>query len=249
MKKEQWQNAFPDPTEQYHRKVNAALASLPQEKERSFMKLNKKIAVPVVAMLMVFALGTGLIATGTIETLFSSGGGKAEYTEVPTNEELEKDLGYIPVIPDTLAGEYSFKEADIGKTTGEDENGNVLLKQKFISCSYTNGTDELDLYIEEDSNLLDESGVVVGNFEGIDIRYQQNMYKRVPAGYEMTEQDLIDKENGTYIFSEGETEEVFTEAVTHVTWIENGIRYGIMAIDTGLTKEQLINAAKDVIIQ
>ena len=249
MNQKQWQNAFPDPTVQYHRKVNAALASLPQEKERFFMKLNKKVAVPVVAMLMVFALGTGLIATGTIETLFASGGGKAEYTEVPTNEDLEKDLGYVPVIPDTLAGEYSFKEADIGKTRGEDENGNVLLKQKFISCFYTNGTDELDLYIEENSNLLAESGEVAENFEGVDIRYQQNNYKRVPAGYEMTEQDLIDKENGTYLFSEGGTEEVFTEVVTHVTWIEDGICYGIMGRDTNLTKDQLIQAAKDIIIQ
>lgn len=213
------------------------------------MKLNKKIAVPVVAMLMVFALGTGLIATGTIDTFFSSGGGKVDYTEVPSNEDLEKDLGFIPVIPDTLAEEYSFTEADIGKSTGEDVNGNVLLKQKFISCFYSNGVDELDLYIRENSDLLDESGVFAENYEGVDIFYQQNTYKRCPAGYEMTEQDIADQENGTYIFSEGGTEEVYTEVVTHVTWIEDGIRYGIMAVDTDLTKDQLIEAAKAVIVQ
>lgn len=213
------------------------------------MKLNKKIAVPVVAMLMVFALGTGLIATGTIDTLFSSGGGKAEYTEVPTNKELENDLGFVPVIPDTLAEDYIFEEADIFNTTGEDENGNELLKQKELSCSYINGSDELDLFIREESDLLEESGTIVANCNGVDIRYQQDTYKRCPAGYEMTEQDLIDKENGTYIFSEGETDEVFTEVVTHVTWIEDGICYSIMGRDTELTKDQLINAAKDVIIQ
>lgn len=249
MNQKQWQNAFPDPTVQYHRKVNAALASLPQEKERFFMKLNKKVAVPVVALLMVFALGTGLIATGTIDTLISSGGGRVDYTEIPSREELEKDLGYIPVIPDTLADNYIFEEADIFNSTGEDENGNVLLKQKELSCFYTNGSDELDLFIREEHELLEESGTIVANCNGVDIRYQQNTYKRCPAGYEMTEQDRIDQENGTYIFSEGGTEEVFTEVVTHVTWIEDGISYGIMGRDTNLSKDQLIQAAKDVIIQ
>ena len=213
------------------------------------MKWNKKLAVPVVALLMVFSLGTGLIATGTIDTLFSGGGGKIDYAELPTAEELEKDLGFVPVIPDTIVGTYNFESADIGKTTGEDSEGNVLLKQNFIHCTYSNGSEELDLYINEDHELLEHSGGFITVCEGVEIFYQQNNYKRCPVGYEMTAQDIIDAENGTYIFSEGETDEVFTEVVTQVTWIENGICYDLMAVDTDLTKDQLIEAAKTIILQ
>ena len=38
MKKNQWQNAFPEPSEKFHQRVAATLNSLPPEKEKMTMK-------------------------------------------------------------------------------------------------------------------------------------------------------------------------------------------------------------------
>lgn len=248
-RQKQWQDAFPDPTEHYHRKVEATLASLPGEKENRIMKMNKKIAVPVMALLMIFVFGTGLIATGTLDALLGSSPAEPDYTVVPTAEELEKDLGFASAVPDALAGDYVFEEAVIGKVRGKDENGNTLLKQKFLNCKYSNESDSLVLYIQEDNILLEKTGELAAECNGTDIYYQQDIYKRLPVGYEMTEQDRLDEANGTYIFSEGETDHVFTEEISHVTWVAEGIFYDLMATDTELTKDQMIAAAEMMLVK
>lgn len=247
--KKQWQNAFPDPTEHYHRRVEVTLTSLPGEKENRMMKMNKRIAVPVMVLLFVFAFGTGLIATGTLDMLIGGSSAEPDYTSVPTAEEMEKDLGFAPTVPAMIAGDYTFEQAVIGKTKGQDENGNTLLKQKFLNCEYRNGNQSLELYIEEDHVLLKQTGELVASCNGTDIYYQQDTYKRLPSGYEMTAQDRADEANGTYIFSEGETDRVYTEEVSHVTWVKDGISYDIMAIDTDLAVDDMIFAAKAIIVK
>lgn len=248
-RQKQWQDAFPDPTEHYHRKVEATLASLPGEKENHIMKMNKKIAVPVMALLMIFVFGTGLIATGTLDALFGNSPAEPDYTVMPTAEELEKDLGFVPTVPDTLVGDYVFEEAVIGKVRGKDENGNRLLNQKFLSCKYSNESASLLLYVRKDNDLLEKTGELAADCNGTDIYYQQDTYKHLPVGYEMTEQDCLDEANGTYIFSEGETAQVFTEEISHVTLVVEGIFYDLMATDTELTRDQMIAAAKMVLVK
>lgn len=247
--KKQWQNTFPDPTEHYHRRVEATLASLPEEKENRMMKMNKRIAVPVMVLLFVFAFGTGLIATGTLDMLIGGSSAEPDYTSVPTAEEMEKDLGFAPTVPTVIAEDYTFEQAVIGKTKGKDEKGNTLLKQKFLSCEYCNGNESLNLYMEEDNSLLEKTGDLVADCNGTNIYYQKDTYKRLPVGYEMTEQDRKDEAEGTYIFSEGETDHIYTEDVSHVTWVKDGILYDLMATDTTLTGEEMVTAAKMIIIE
>lgn len=211
------------------------------------MKMKKRIAVPVIALLLVFAFGTGLIATGTLDMLIGGSSAEPDYTSVPTVEELEKDLGFVPTVPAVIAEDYTFDRAVIGKTKGKDENGNTLLKQKFLNCEYRNGNQSLELYMEEDHVLLKQTGELAASCNGTDIYYQRDTYKRLPSDYEMTAQDRADEANGTYIFSEGETDRVYTEEVSHVTWVKDGISYDIMAIDTVLTQEEMISAAKAII--
>lgn len=246
--KEQWQNAFPEPSVNYRRKVEASLASLPREKEKYYMKINKRFAVPVMALILVLALGTGLIATGTVTQIISGSSSRPTYTEVPTEEQLKDDLDFVPSVPSSLGGEYAFEDSVIGKEKGTDDEGNVLTKQKFISTTYSNGTDQVVLGASPANDLLTQtSGTVVEQYNGVDLYYDSYTAKYVPVGYEMTEQDLADEAAGTYVFSEGEVEEVETEVVQNLTWISDGIAYDLLAMGSPLTQQQLTAMAKDIL--
>ena len=63
----------------------------------------------------------------------------------------------------------------------------------------------------------------------------------------MTEQDLADEAAGTYVFSEGEVEEVETEVVQNLTWISDGIAYDLLAMGSPLTQQQLTAMAKEIL--
>ena len=246
--KEQWQNAFPEPSVNYPRKVEASLASLPQEKEKCFMKFNKRFAVPVMALVLVLALGTGLIATGTVTQIIGGSSARPTYTEVHAEEQLKDDLDFVPSVPSSLGGEYAFEDSVIGKEKGTDDEGNVLTKQKFLATTYSNGTERISLYASPANDLLTQtSGTVVEQYNGVDLYYDSYTAKYVPVGYEMTEQDLADEAAGTYVFSEGEVEEVETEVVQNLTWISDGIAYDLLAMGSPLTQQQLTAMAKEIL--
>ncbi len=248
--KEQWQSAFPEPSANYHRKIEVTLTSLPQEKEKCFMKLNKRFVVPVMAIVLVLALGTGLIATGTISTIVGSSSAKPTYTELPNKDQLEADLEFVPSVPASLGEEYTFEEAVIGKEKGKDDKGNVLTKQKFLHTMYSNGTEEIDVYASPYNSMLNQTeGTVVAQYNGVDLYYSSYTAKRVPVGYEMTEQDLADEAAGKYVFSEGCVEKVETEEVQHLLWISDGVAYDILVVDSSLTKEDLTAMAEEMLDQ
>ena len=212
------------------------------------MKINKRFAVPVMALVLVLALGTGLIATGTVTQIFSGSSSRPTYTEVPTEEQLKDDLDFVPSVPSSLSGEYTFEDSVIGKEKGTDDEGNVLTKQKFLATTYSNGTERISLYASPANDLMTQtSGTVVEQYNGVDLYYDSYTAKYVPVGYEMTEQDLADEAAGTYVFSEGEVEKVETEVVQNLTWISNGVAYDLLATGSPLTQQQLIAMAKEVL--
>lgn len=243
----QWQNAFPEPSMKFHRKVEATLASLPQEKEKCFMKFNKRFAVPVMACILVLALGTGLIATGTVTKMFGGSSTIPAYTEVPTAEQLSEDLDFVPVVPATLGDGYTYEESVIGKEKGTDDNGNVLSKNKFLNSEYKNGTDQLNLYSSPQNDLVTLGGVVIENYNGIDLHYLSYASKLVPADYELTAQDKADKASGKYEFSYGDVDEVSITEVQQLLWIMNGVSYDILVVDSDLTQADLVAMAKEII--
>lgn len=245
--KEQWKNAFPEPSENYYRKVEVTLASLSQEKEKCFMKLQKRFAVPVVALVLVLALGTGLIATGTVTQVFSSSSSRSTYTEVPSEDQLRDDLNFVPSVPASLGQEYVFEDGVVGKSKGTDDEGNVLTKEKFLMVSYRKANDEVSLYARPFNDLMSETeGTAVEQYNGVDLYYNSYTAKHVPADYEMTEQDIADEAAGTYVFSYG-TDKVEIEFVQNVLWISDGVAYDLLATGDTLTQQDLVAMAKEVL--
>ncbi|MGI5873060.1 MAG: hypothetical protein ACOX8R_00110 [Bacillota bacterium] len=246
MKRDHWQKAFPEMPLSYRQRVEATLASLPEEKEVHKMKLKKRFAVPVMALLAVMLLGTGLMATGTLTSLFATSSSHPTYKEMPTVAQLEKNPGFVPVVLDSFENGYVFDSAVVGKSTGTDDNGNELLKQKFISIDYAFGNDRISVDAHPTSDYFVEDGAVVGSFDGIDLYYSGYTNKCVPGDYEMTEQDKADEASGKYVFSFG-TDTVLIQEVQFLTWQMDGLSYNLMAVDSSLAQEDLAAMAKEII--
>lgn len=247
MDQKQWKKAFPEPPQNFHRKVEATLASLPQEKEKNIMRIKKRFAIPVIALVAIVALGTGLLGTGKISSMIGSSSSSPTYTQLPTAAELREDLDFTPTIPQAFENGYTFENGTIGRESGLDENGNVLEKHKSLDCLYKNGGAEIYLNTTKAwSSPHEEDGVVVETYHGIELTYTAHTYKFVPADYEMTAQDKADEASGKYIFSFG-TDEIEIAEVQGLIWVQEGISYHLLASDSPLTQTDLVTMAKEII--
>ncbi len=247
MDQKQWKNAFPEPPQSFQRKVESTLASLPQEKEKNIMRIKKRFAIPVIALVAIVALGTGLLGTGKISSMIGSSNSLPTYTQLPTAAELSEDLDFTPTIPQAFENGYTFENGTIGTESGLDENGNTLDKHKRLDCLYKNGGEEINLTVAKKWSIPhEEDGAVVETYNGMELIYTANIYKFVPGDYEMTAQDKADEASGKYVFSFG-TDEIEMEEVQGLTWIQNGLSYHLLASDSSLTQTDLVTMAKEII--
>lgn len=251
MRKDLWQMKYPAPTESYHSRVNSTLSSLPVEKEVFHMKLKKRYIVPVMALLVTFCFGTGLIATGTITNWFSSSPEKSTYTEFPSTDTLNNDLGFEAKIVSSFENGYVFHNATVGKEQGKDDNGNTLSHSNFLSVEYRNSSDEIvNLYVSKKHSNDDDSAVKsTERFCDIDLKYGFYEWKMLPSDYVMTDKDKADEKNGKYIFSFGEVDDVEISNVQYVLWVDDGVSYNLMATDSSLTQEEFFTMAKELVEQ
>lgn len=247
--KNRWQKAFPPPSLSYRERVDATLASLPAEKketEADTMKLRKRFAVPVVSLLAVMLLGTGLMATGTLESWFASSDNRPTYTELPDTAQLAENPGFVPTLVGEFANGYRFDSAVVGDQEGRDGEGNALIAQKFISATYVKGKEEVTLNANPATALAADDAAVVATVNGADLRYTAYLNKFVPPDYEMTAADKAAEASGDLVFSYGAAE-VSVEKIQHVTWEKDDIAYDLMAMDSPLDQADLVAMARQLL--
>ena len=192
------------------------------------------------------ALGTGLLATGTITSIVGHSSAKPTYTSLPSAETLQNDLEYTPNLPSEFSNGYTFETATVGTVQGEDENGNALDKHKNIGCLYKNGNEEINLYADKWNTPLEENSAVTETYQDIALYYTAYANKIVPGDYELTAQDKADEASGKYIFSFG-SDEVEINQVQSVAWVQDGITYNLLGIDSNLAQGDLMAMAKEII--
>lgn len=247
MQRNQWQNVFPKPGEEFHQRVAATLNSLPPEKEKITMKIKRRFFVPVLAFMATLALGTGLLATGTVSGLIMSGPEKPDYTEVPSAEELTEKLDFTPIVIDKFSNGYRFEEATFTNEKALDDQGNVLGKTKSLQCIYVKDNDELIFSANHWDVTYDTEGETVATVNGIDLHYSDVISKYVGEDYVMTEQDKADEASGKVIFNEGDGKTTGSSYLQGLSWTEDGIRYSFTAIDSKLTADELAAMAAELI--
>ncbi|MEA4815767.1 MAG: hypothetical protein VB120_02800 [Lachnospiraceae bacterium] len=250
MHKYDWNKAFPDTPKGFHNKIESALYSLEnkendkmKEKIRS-MKLRKGAIVAIAAT---FIIGTTVFATGKITSFLSISSSTPEYTSMPTEKQIEKDAGMSPKLLEAFENGYSFDSAKAINKQALDEEDNIMKEFKSVGITYKNTEGILNLFMESDADYNgDENSKIVCTYEGIDLNYFSYINKIVPSDYEMTKQDKEDETSGKYIFSFG-SQEVEISEIQSIRWIDGGISYSLLGIDSELGEEDLIGMAKEII--
>lgn len=251
-----WENAFPKPTKEFHDKLVSTLDEL--EREKKMKKLSIKKGVIIAAAISILAISSAAIATrGTVRVTSGSSPAFPTYREIPAEEKLEKDIGIKPKILPEFSNGYAFKSATKVNNRIEDivdgsaavvvvdENGNEE-RYKSLSIRYENGSNKITLGADPSDYDIEQKASEAENYNGISIGYTAFTNKFVPGDYVQTEQDIKDEESGKYVFSYG-TDDIEIHEIQGVTWVEDGIKYHINAMDSPLDKAALIDMAKEVI--
>lgn len=248
-----WNNAFPDMPKSFKSKVNATLSSLPEKEENDEMKsiklykrgsIRKKTIITLVATMVI---GTTVFAAGKIYSISSSSSNIPTYTTIPTVEQVKNDFKFNPKLVDKFDNGYTFADGYTVNNEGADEKGNSVEKTKSLDFTYTKGNDKL--YLSMENGMLGESSNkenVVDTCNDIDLYYTSYANKLVPADYKLTEQDKQDELSGKYVFSYG-SDKVKISQVQNLDWMQDEIHYSFLAMDSNLSKDELVKMAHQVI--
>lgn len=250
-----WNSVFPDTPESFKNKVSTTLNSLPDKKEidkmenvKMFKKgsIRKKIIGALVATMVI---GTTVFAAGKVTSITSSSSGKPTYTTIPTVEQVKKDFKANPKLVNKFDNGYTFVSGCIVNNKGTDDKGNFAGKTKSLDFDYTKGNDKLSLYIENGKlGERSKKETVVANYNGIDLYYCSYANKTEPENYKMTEQDKKDKLSGKYVFSFGaDSDKEKISQVQSLNWMQDGIYYSFLGIDSNVSKDELVKMAQQVI--
>ena len=108
-------NALDIDTENVRQRVYAKLNFADTERKQTTMRSKKKMLPLLIAATLTIGV-TAVAATGKISMWTGSSASRADYTSLPTSEQITKDIGYRPVLIDTFENGYCFKEGNIIKT-------------------------------------------------------------------------------------------------------------------------------------
>ncbi|BAH05401.1 hypothetical protein [Clostridium kluyveri] len=244
-----WNNAFPDTPESFKNKVSATLNSLPDQKENDEME-NRKISIKkkiIIALVAAMVVGTTAFATGKIFSITSHGSNIPTYTTMPTVEQVKDDFKFAPKLVKEFDNGYTFTSGYTVNNEGNDEKGNSVAKTKSLDFTYTKGKDKLNLSME--NGMLGERSkkeTVIATSNGIDLYYHSYANKLVPADYKLTGQDKQDESSGKYVFSYG-SDKVEISQIQCLNWMQNGINYSFLTIDSNISKDELVKMAQQII--
>lgn len=176
---------------------------------------------------------------------------QAKYMTFPSEERIQKDVGFVPKYTDTLPGGFEYSNGGFGESQLEDE-GNILTHTKDVILSYTREGQRspLNLSITQVGKefLNDTESQLVGEYKEIELYYYEKEYKFVPEDYELTEEDKKANEMGVLEISYGASE-VSNEIVQGLSWYEDGLQYMVMGNDYNFTVEEMTEMAKVIIDQ
>lgn len=245
MENKNLKDAFPDTPENFHRRVLATLARLPKEKETILMKIGKLSAkrIAIVALVACTVLACTAFAAGQIRSYVSHSSSASDYTSMPDTAQIQKDIGIAPKTVETFTNGLTFASGHIINSEARGEGDVVIEKFKELSLSYGQG---IDIIMNKTIAGEAQTGAVAGAHGGITLYYDSTDMKFLPPDYVMTEQDKADEASGKYVFSYG-SREVEVTSFQFLTWTDGGIKYMIMARDSALTRESLVQMAGEII--
>lgn len=169
------------------------------------------------------------------------------YVSVPDSQQLLKDTGIAPKVAETFSNGYRFDSGYISDNEDYDTQGNVVEAFKGLDFCYKNDQYRVELYVDGAmAGIQMQNAQNADTYKGSELLYYSYANKLVPGDYEMTPQDREDEKSGKYVFSYG-SNSIEVSQVQGLAWEYNGLNYELLAMDNPITKDELIQMAKEVI--
>jgi hypothetical protein len=214
--------------------------------------MKKNILKKAAVLAAVICLGSvSVFAAGKVSSYVSAGGTTSK--EYPTENNLEKELGYPVKIVKDFSNGYSFHSYDTTEVSAKDKDGNEVGKYKVVDMNYIKDKSDVKepvtLVISkptvEDNDNNPGTTITKNNME---FTYKESTVKFVPEDYQLTKEDKEKKAAGEIEISYGSpSDDVRIVKFQFMNWQDNGVKYSIMASDQDFSKEELLQMAAEVI--
>lgn len=220
-------------------------------KEAFKMRLSKKIVVPLILVICLFA--TTAVAVGGNVTGFVSG----NYT-TPTYNTVDDinadDFDFVPLVPESFENGYAFDKASLNNYYGVDDNNEKVCDIDQLEVIYKNQVGEQLYYTSEIiPNTVSADGTVYESeqmYKDITIKYDCTDYKLVNEDYELTAEDKAKMAEGNFEISvTNDLPETEYYKTISVNWVLNGVTYRIWSFDyqTSADEAELYEMAQQII--
>ncbi|MCH5187976.1 MAG: hypothetical protein J1F63_06190 [Oscillospiraceae bacterium] len=260
------------PTENFHNAVETTLDRLP-EAAPVRRHIGRRFAALGVAAALTLAIGVG--ASSLIKYQNSWSSAEPDFTELPSQQEMEERFGYPYKAVEKFSNGFEFAGGFVTHNETYGEGGDHIGNYDSLSCEYERGDQYLTLMtslaVGENATI---EGDVAETYNGLDFFYKASTFFLVPDDKVITEDDERALVNGEYSFSFGEyepTEEEAMEirsgesravfslinsdnqfpAIRHqksVQWIDDGRLYRILYVGAkNMDKAELLGMAKEII--
>lgn len=212
----------------------------------------KKIVIAAAAVALLGSITA--VAAGHIATSESHSSVLDQVEDYGKIDSVRQEVGFDFPSLESFSNGFAFQYALPIDGSDYDEDGNVLGVYKTVGLSYSDGTQDVNIYIDAHSSATeggaDGSSAVrpvwSGEKAGIPLTVTQTVHKFVPPDYELTEEDLQLQASGDVVFSYGSVE-VITRTSYSCMFDYDGLSYDIMGFDLTLQPEALADMAAELI--
>ena len=208
----------------------------------------KKVVIGVAAACLL--IPGGAYAAGHADYLIGHsciGGQSKNYSG--DMEKMETKLGYPVLTVESFDNGYCFKEMEVMDTEGRDDQRNEVYTYKDMTVYYEKAGCR-DIYLDMCRPVEEEQRAKTADATKVcgdtTLYYDEYTYKFVPADYQKTPEDEANEQRNDYFISAG-SDEVEIHVSQGVTWKLDGTSYNLAGFDTGLSADEMLAMAEEII--
>ncbi len=216
-------------------------------KEHCFMKSKKRLAIAAVAA--TFILGATAFALNNMTFVRSTSKSTPDYTSLPSDKQLEKDIGYSGDMIETFSNGYSFDNGRIKHNVLQSGDDDVEKFESLTLC-YSKGDNRVDLYMDKRASGTEqtETGAkLIAENGGIAIYEHSFTHKIVPEDYVKSEDEIAAEKRGELMFAYDGEDHIVETSIKSVLWTKDDIQYSFMQFDGELSAAELADMANELI--
>ena len=220
-----------------------------QEETESMKHLSvKKVVIGVAAACLL--LSGGAYAAGHATGLVSHSSLTGQYESYDGDmDKAEKKLGFNVLTVEGFDNGYGFRSMEVRDVQGIDDQRNEVYTYKDMTVYYEKAGCR-DIYLDMCRPVEEEQRAKTADATKVcgdtTLYYDEYTYKFVPADYQKTPEDEANEQRDDYYISVG-SDQVEIKVSQNVTWEIDGTHYNLAGFDTGLSADELLSMAEEII--